>query len=294
MMTYEGTIYRPPVEARDILLQVAIGCTHNYCTFCNMFRDKRFRLVDRDIIIHNLKEAARTCRFQDRVFLVDGDAFALSAERLEEIADLIHLYLPDCKTITMYAAIRNIRTKTDEELRRLRAKGINDLYVGIESALDDVLESVKKGHTVQQAKDELNRLNEAGIRHCMMLMPGLGGKGRGIESGAAAAELANQTRPFLIIPTTLGVFPGTELWEEVKRGQFVEAGERENLQEQRAFLENVNLPKTYYWSAHALNSMPLVGFLDNAQKATMIRQLDRMIETVDDDAFRKEFQRKSL
>ncbi len=293
-MKYEGMIYRPPVEANDILLQVAVGCTHNQCTFCNMFKEKKFHLVDEKMIIENLKEAGAIHPRADRVFLVDGDAFALSADRLKRIAELIYSYLPQCKTITMYAAVRNIETKTDEQLIRLKELGINDLYVGIESGLDDVLADVKKGHTVKDAVTQLNRLKNAGIRHCMMLMPGLAGKGRGVESGIAAAELANQTQPFLIIPTTLGIFKGTELFEKMRRGEFTEAGEKENLQEQKAFLEYVDLPETYYWSAHALNSTPVVGFLNSDEKAKMIQKLEQNIQTVDDELFKQEFLRTSL
>lgn len=293
-MKYEGTIYRPPVEAKDILLQVAVGCTHNQCTFCNMFKEKQFHLVTEQTMIDNLKEAARFFPYADRVFLVDGDAFALSADRLEHIAALIHQYLPQCNTITMYAAVRNIKTKTDEQLVRLQELGINDLYVGIESGLDDVLTDVKKGHTVDDAIVQLNRLNRAGIRHCMMLMTGLAGKGRGIESGIAAAKLANQTNPFLIIPTTVGIFEGTILFEQTQRGEFIEAGEKENLLEQKAFLEHVELPETYYWSAHALNSTPIVGFLTHEEKSSMIQKLERNIQTVDDDLFRQTFKRTSL
>lgn len=293
-MEYEGMIYRPPVEANDILLQVAVGCTHNQCTFCNMFKEKKFHLVDEQMIVDNLKEAGRFYSHADRVFLVDGDAFALSADRLERIAKMVYHYLPNCKTITMYAAVRNIETKTDEQLVRLRELGINDLYVGIESGLDDVLAAVRKGHTVHDAVTQLNRLNRAGVRHCMMLMPGLAGKGRGIESGIAAAKLANQTKPFLIIPTTLGIFEGTELFEKTQRGEFIEAGEKENLQEQKAFLEHVNLPETYYWSAHALNSTPVVGFLNVNEKGEMLQKLEANIQAVNDDLFRQEFKRTSL
>lgn len=293
-MKYEGMIYRPPVEANDILLQVAVGCTHNQCTFCNMFRDKKFHLADEQILIENLKEAGSFYPHRDRVFLVDGDAFALSAARLTRIAELIYKYLPQCKTITMYAAVRNIKTKTDEQLSTLKKLGINDLYVGIESGLDDVLADVKKGHTVSDAVTQLNRLNRAGIRHCMMLMPGLAGKGCGIESGIAAADLANKTAPFLIIPTTLGVFEGTELYEKMQKGEFTEAGEKENLQEQKAFLEHVNLPETYYWSAHALNSTPVVGFLNPEEKKSMIETLEQNIQAVNDELFKQKFKRTSL
>lgn len=293
-MKYEGMVYRPPVEANDFLLQVTIGCSHNRCTFCNMFKDKKFRPVAEETIIENLEEAHKYWPHIDRVFLVDADAFVLSADRLERIATLIHQYLPNCQTITMYASVRNIKSKTDEQLLKLKSLGINDLYIGVESGLDDVLREVNKGNTVAEAEIELNRLNRAGIRHCMMLMPGLAGKGRGIESGVAAAQLANKTHPFLIIPTTVAVFEGTELFAKVNKGEFIEVGEREVLQEQKAFLEHVDLPDTYYWSAHALNSTPMVGFLNSTEKQKMIDKLEVGIKSINEEAFKKYFKRASL
>ena len=294
ILKYEGMIYRPPMEANDILLQVAVGCTHNQCTFCNMFKDKQFHLVDETTIIENLKEARLFYHNANRVFLVDGDAFCLSADRLKRIATLIHHYLPDCETITMYSSIANIKTKTDSELVELRDIGINDLYVGIESGLDDVLISIRKGHLVSDAILQLNRLNKAKIRHSMLLITGIAGKGRGIESGIAAAKLANETKPFLIVPTTIGLFEGTVLSEQAKRGEFIEAGEKENLQEQQAFLEHVDLPQTFYWAGHALNSTPIMGFLNDEEKAKMILTLKENIDTIDDDAFKEHFKRTSL
>ena len=115
-----------------------------------------------------------------------------------------------------------------------------------------------------------------------------------IESGIAAAELANKRKPFLIIPTTLGVFAGTELYGKMKRGEFEEAGEKENLQEQKAFLEHVKLPETYYWSAHALNSTPVAGYLNSDEKRNMLKKIEQNIETIDDEIFKQRFQRTSL
>lgn len=122
----------------------------------------------------------------------------------------------------------------------------------------------------------------------------MAGKGRGIESGIAAAKLANQTNPFLIIPTTLGVFEGTELFAKMQSGKFEEAGEKENLQEQKAFLAHIELSQTYYWSAHALNSTPVVGFLNTQEKKKMIEKLDQNIQAVNDDLFKQKFKRTSL
>ena len=43
-MDYEGIVYRPPSEARSLIIQVTIGCAHNTCGFCNMYKEKKFRI----------------------------------------------------------------------------------------------------------------------------------------------------------------------------------------------------------------------------------------------------------
>ena len=142
-MKTEGTLYRPPVEANTFLLQITAGCTHNACRFCNMYKDKNFHLIDEDILVENLQEEKKIRdiygRPHKRMFLADGDVFSLSADKLEEKINLIRKYHPDVETFAMYAAIRNLKHKTDEELIRLKELGVNDLYIGYESGLDDVL-----------------------------------------------------------------------------------------------------------------------------------------------------------
>ena len=120
-MHYTGTIYRPPFEARSLLLQVTTSCSHNRCSFCTMYRDEPFRMEPLDQIEEDLVEARQYVPNVTRVFLENGDPFALSADRLEQIAVMIHAYLPRVETIAMYASVKNVIGKSDEELRRLRS-----------------------------------------------------------------------------------------------------------------------------------------------------------------------------
>lgn len=292
-MQYEGTVYRPPVEANTFLLQVAVGCTHNKCAFCNMFKDKKFHLTCMEKIEEYLKEAREFFDKLERIFLVDGDVFALSTERLEAIIERIHHYFPECKTISMYAAVRNVKAKSDEELIHLKNFGVNDLYVGHESGSADVVKHINKGHTLEDSYEQMERLNKVGIRHHTLLMPGLGGKGNGIKSGLDAAKLVNAIKPGIIIFTTLAVFPGTQFYDEVQNGAFVEAGEKEILEEQKVILENVDLPDTYLWANHVLNSTPIVGFL-RKDKEKMLKTIEYSIENMDEDLFKKNFHRTTL
>lgn len=47
---YDYPLYRPPSEAHSLILQITLGCSHNKCTFCNMYKDKKFRIKTLDEI----------------------------------------------------------------------------------------------------------------------------------------------------------------------------------------------------------------------------------------------------
>ena len=297
MMKTEGTLYRPPLEAKTFLLQVTAGCTHNKCRFCNMYRDKSFHMIDEDIVRYNLREGKRVAdiyqRPVQRIFLMDGDVFSLSADRLEEKVKLIRQYMPQIETFTMYAAVRSIQTKTDDELLKLRALGVNDLYIGYETGLDDVLSKMNKGSDLADSITQAERLNRAGINHNALMILGLAGKGRGAESGKAAAKLINRIKPKVTRLTTLSVFPGSDLEKDVKEGRFEEAGEKEILTEEKIILENVILDDMYLWASHVLNSTPLAGYMGK-DRDRMIKSIEEDIEDMDEELFRKTFRRQHL
>ena len=171
-MKYTGTTYRPPFESKSLLLQVTAGCSHNKCRFCTMYREIPFAVESPEQIEQDLREARRLCRHVERVFLVNGDPFVLPAERLKETALQIRAHLPEVASIGMYAAIGNIRHKTDAELRELRALGITGLNIGVESGLDAVLADLNKGFTAVEAERELSRLSAAGMDFSLNIILG--------------------------------------------------------------------------------------------------------------------------
>ncbi|MBQ6772915.1 MAG: radical SAM protein [Synergistaceae bacterium] len=289
-MKYNGTIYRPPVEASTFLLPITEGCTHNSCTFCNMYKDVPFRMISLSEVEEYLKETKqnyeRYCEKIQRVYLVGADPFALSAIRLLERIDLIKKYLPNTKVITMYARTDNIASKSDDDLKALKEAGVDDLYIGVECGLNDVLDNLNKGYSANETRKQCLRLNTAGIQHCDLLMLGTAGKGRGLECARASAALENEIKPHKILINTMSAFVGTQLDEDIRTGKFLPASEKENLEEEREFLIKLDLPECYFWALHPLDSVKIEGVLGD-EKQQMLDALTWSIDHVKEDAINR-------
>jgi radical SAM superfamily enzyme YgiQ (UPF0313 family) len=281
-MHYDGTTYRPPPEADSLLLQVTVGCAHNRCTFCSMYRDVVFRRSPMEEIEADIEEARGIYPRAERVFLVNGDAFVLTAERLCRIARRIRQTFPECRTIAMYASIGNIRAKSDQDLSRLQEVGINDLYVGIETGWNRYLQRIGKGHTLDEARHHLLRLNTAGIRHNASLMLGVAGAGNGRENARRTADLLNMTGPSLVWAGTMTLFEGAPLYDDMLDGHFEAATGREILEEEMALLRALDLEGVPFWGNHPTNLIPVMGTLPR-DRDRMLAAIEAALEAADED-----------
>ena len=277
---FTGTVLRPPHEALSVLLQVTVGCTHHACKFCGLYGDLRFRVSPMAEIDADLQIIARWQPRARRVFLVGANPFALSYERLVQLADRIRDRLPKVQTIGMFARVDDIARKTDAELRELRARGFTGLSIGTETGDDPTLLRMNKGTTAAEILFQSRRLDDAGIEYYFTYMTGLAGAGNGERAARATAELFNRTHPFLIGVVSLTVFPDTVLGREVQAGLFREAGELERLDELRTLLERLEIPVTI--DAHTVsNAVPLFGRLPE-DRTRLLRELD-MAQAVSDE-----------
>lgn len=279
-MKYTGTTYRPPIEANTLLLQVTASCSHNSCSFCTMYSDVQFKIEQIEQIEKDLQEAKIMYGPQKRIFLLNADAFVLSARRLKQISDKVIEYFPEMEVITMYASVKNIMSKSDADLLELSKLRINDLWVGLESGSDDILKNLNKGHTIEDAYEQLERLNQAGIRHNGIFMLGAGGKDKAIEAATNAANLINKTGSNLIGVTSLGFFPGSKLAEDVKNGLFIPATELEILEEERKLIELINVEGMPFYGDHPINATRLRGILPQ-DKDQLLSNIDNMIKNTD-------------
>ena len=283
-MHYTEQIYRPPSEARSVLLEVTTGCSHNLCTFCNAAKGLKFRLSPMEHIIEDVKEIAAFKPDTKRIHLLSHDAFALSYERLMEIAAVIRENLPYADELSSMGSILNVMDKTDDQLKELRKAGYEYIYIGTESGLDEVLEKTRKGFTVKDSEEQLKRLENAGIRYCAMYVLGLAGKGNGPRNAIATAELFNKLHPAMIGGNSLTVFRDAPIYKEVLSGEFEEATELECAQELRLFLEHLESP-CYVAASHASVGTPVKGRIPR-DKEKMLSQLDGYIENFDERRYR--------
>lgn len=291
-MKYTGPTYRPPYEAKSLLLQVTVGCTHNKCTFCTMYKDVKFSMESIEQIEKDLQEANEIYGDVKRVFLVNGDAFVLSARRLKPIAKLIIKYFPGVEVITMYASINNIKSKTDQELEELRNLRINDLWIGTETGHEETLEYMNKGFSLKDSYEQLGRLNKAGIRHIDILIFGGAGRGKGIENAIANAKLMNAAKPMGISITTMGTFGDSQLTKDVEMGKFVPATELEVLEEQKKFIELI-IVDTAYLGIHGINTVTFDATLPR-DREDAIKMVDNAMEKLDDEFLNSVPERHSI
>lgn len=288
-MRYEGAVYRPPSEARSLIIQVTIGCSHNKCTFCNMYKDKKFRVRNIEEIVQDLKESREYYRTVKRIFLADGNALVLKNEDLKKILLAIKELFPECERVGIYAAPKDILNKTVEELKQLNELGINIAYLGIESGSDEILRDTKKGVTSQQMIEAGKKIVSSGIELSVMIISGLGGKEKWKQHALQSAKVLNEINPQYVALLTLLINPGTEMHEKIQNGSMKLLDPKEVMIETKELITNLNLKNCVFRSNHASNYVALGGVLPEDKEA-LLRQLEEaLVENYDykDELFRR-------
>lgn len=273
-MRYSGAVYRPPSEAYSLILQVTLGCSHNKCAFCNMYKGKTFSIRPEADVLADLEEARRTYPRVERIFLADGDALILPMERLETLLGRIRALFPECSRIATYASPKSILRKTEAELSVLRQAGLSLAYLGLETGNEALLEKINKGVTAAQQIEAAQRLKAAGIALSVTAINGLAGSNGDWESHAVdTAAALSAMRPDYIALLTLRIYTGTPMADWVESGELVQPTPLELIRESKLLLEHIDCPGAVFRSNHASNYLPLEGVL-NEDRAAMIQLCD--------------------
>ena len=288
-MRYVGDIYRPPSEAYSLLVQVTIGCSHNKCTFCNMYKAKQFKVRKPEEVLEDLAWARSHYNRVERIFLCDGDALCLANHKLLVILDYIREHFPECERVTTYGRATDVIRKTDEELRELKDHGLEMVYIGAESGSQKILDKVNKGETREELIEGVQRLEKAGIKTSVTFISGLAGpedwEEHAIETGKMIAEM-NASYVSLL---TLMLQPPAPLLEDYQQGKFKLLSPEEVLAETCLMLQYARPSKPcVFRSNHASNYVSLRGNLP-MDNESMIASLKRCMENrglLKDERFR--------
>ncbi|MFG6426319.1 radical SAM protein [Bacteroides acidifaciens] len=272
---FTGQVWRPPYEANSQLLQITSGCTWHKCKFCSLYHGTTFRMSPLSEVESDLKVIREWQPWARRVYLTGANPFALSYNKLMEIAILLRKYLPYMESFGMFARVTDITPKSVEELKNLRHMKLDSINIGIETAHDLTLERMNKGYHASDILEQLSKLDEAGIRYNVFYLNGLGGKGYGVESAIASADLLNRLHPCIINIVSLTVFPESQLYQEVLDGTYEEEPEIERLIEMRTLIEQLKI-KVNLLGHHVSNTVPITGALPH-DKVAILREFDKAI-----------------
>ena len=289
-MRYEGDIYRPPSEARSLIVQVTVGCAHNRCTFCSMYKNKKFHLRPISEVLEDLDEARKYVPHIEKIFLADGDALCLTNDKLLRVLDHIARVFPECQRVGIYGSAKDVLRKTPEELSELREHGLGIVYLGAESGSDRVLEEIHKGVNARQLIEAVQKAETVGIPTSVTFISGLAGKEgwqeHAVETGRAISEMEASYVSLL----TLMVEPSAPLYQDIRSGKFRMLSPYEVMLETELLLRNTDVKKgpTVFRSNHASNYLSLRGDLprDKERMLTLIARAKDNQGMLKDERFR--------
>ena len=289
---YIEPVFRPPSEARSLILQVTNGWSWNQCTFCEMYTQpqKKFRLRPLDEVENFVVAAARSGAPVRRVFLADGDAMTLSFRRLKDIMEVINRHMPDVQRVSSYCLPRNLKNKSVEQLQVLREMGLNLFYVGCESGDDLVLDRVNKGETFESSAEALRKIKAAGSRSSVMILNGMGGVKYSEQHAKNSALLMNAAQPDYLATLVVSFPMGTARYEEGFGGDFQPLDQQGLFQEMFWLLDTLDLESTIFRSDHASNYLVLKGTL-NKDKERLLGTVKQALERPGSIPLRPEWMR---
>jgi radical SAM superfamily enzyme YgiQ (UPF0313 family) len=268
-MNYEGIIIRPPSEALNILLQVTLGCSHNKCTFCGTYKDKRFTIKDEQTIMADIRFASKYMRNQHRLFLMDGDVLIVPQRKLVWILEMIKEHLPWVRRVGAYANAKSVQMKSDDDLVQLKEKGLGILYFGVESGDNETLRKVCKGTTAENLIQQGQRIKAAGIKLSVTVLLGIAGREDSLKHARATGNLLSAMDPNYVGALTVMILPNTPLGDDYKAGRFELPDTDELLLELREMFKHTHLSGGLFMSNHASNYLPVKARLPKDREKTL-------------------------
>lgn len=271
MIDYHQPVFRPPAEANSIIIQVALGCSFNKCSFCSMYETKQFTVRPLEDIYKDIRDLSV---FDDgrRVFLADGDALACDTDFLVKVLNYLKEHFPKLQRVASYASPYNLLEKSIDELKTLREHGLSLVYYGMESGNQELLKYINKPMNPSKIVEGLDKASDANMKTSVTVILGLGGKNLTKQHIEDSAKIVNKCKHINYLSTLqLGLSDTKEddffKRFENKNQEFIFCTDEEMLDEQRRFISLINPKKAIIFrSNHASNALPLKGTLPKDKK----------------------------
>ena len=290
MIRYEGKLYRPPSEGESLILQATIGCSYNRCTFCAMYREKKFRVRPIAELKAEIAWAARSAGMVRKVFLADGDALIAKTSFLLEVLGELRAAFPDLQRVSCYASPQALGVRSVEDMKALRDAGLSLYYLGIESGHDAVLARLEKGVDAAEMIRVASKATEAGVKLSTMILLGAGGRAGSRDHAVESARVVNAIQPRFVSTLVMTPVEGTPLGEEAARGEVDELTPIELARELRDFVASLVLDGSVFRSNHASNYLALAGNLPR-DRNRIVAALDAVLADPQRAPFTPEWRR---
>ena len=284
-MRYEGNIYRPPSEANSLLIQATIGCPHNKCTFCSMYKNSRFKIRP----VNDIKEDLQSARdyygeYIESIFFPDGNTIIMKTDQLLEILEYAHEIFPHLQQITIYGSARFVNKKSQTDLILLHEAGLSRVHMGMESGDDVTLQNIMKGTSSAEIIEAGLKLKNAGIQTSEYYLVGIAGKARWKEHAENSARVLSAFSPDFIRLRTFAPEPNTPILEDIRAGSFQYLSPHESLNEIRVLIENLHCENSMVLSDHITNYWNINGLIPR-DRDKMLAEIDKALQ-IDESRFR--------
>jgi len=255
------------------LIQATVGCPHNRCTFCLVYKNLGFKVRPVQEIKEDLAVAARLYGQGVRtLFFPAGNTIAMPTQALAEVCHHARALFPSMERITVYGSSKFIVKKGPEGLRLLTEAELRRIHVGWESGNDAILAAIKKGATRAVHAEAARLMREAGIELNAYVILGIGGQeGTGAHARDTAA-LANEAPPDVLRLRTFVPKVNTPLLADVMAGRFSMLTPHQVLAETAALLQGITAAVRVE-SDHYTNYLNVAGLLPGDR--------ERMLETLE-------------
>lgn len=273
-LTSYSNLYRPPSESFSLILQITIGCSHNKCSFCSMYKGVQFHIKPFEQIKAEINYFRSRAKYVNRIFLADGDALIVPTEKLIEILKYIKNIFPECERISTYASPKSLELKSEDELKKIKDNGISLLYIGAESGSDEVLKNINKGVTSKELGDLILKAKKVGFKTSVTFIVGILGEKDFREHAVATGNFISRCEPDYVGILSLMLEENTTIYQEWLKGNFKEADGIDILKEIKLIIENINVTSNIIFrSNHASNYINLKGNLPEDKKR-LIQEID--------------------